>query len=110
LRGNLDTLRVIREAHVLQADAARCDWPPPPAGERETDPPRYGLIFMDPPYRLLAGPTPDPAVRTLLRRLATSPLIAPDALIVVRHELQPAGGPALSPLIEIDRRDVGTMT
>lgn len=110
LRANLDTLRIIHEAHVIQADAARCDWPPPPGDDNAPGQPRYELVFMDPPYRFLAGPTPDQAVRALLRRLATSALISPSALIVVRHELQPAGGPDLSPLVEIDRRDVGTMT
>ncbi|HOJ56897.1 MAG TPA: RsmD family RNA methyltransferase [Phycisphaerae bacterium] len=119
LRKNLDVLRIVREAHVIQANASTCDWPAPPKPlpgegrkERSEDdrPPEYELVFMDPPYRLLMGTRPDSLIRNLLRRLATSPLIAPSALIVTRHERQPSGGPDLSPLVEIDRRDIGTMT
>jgi 16S rRNA (guanine966-N2)-methyltransferase len=109
LRKNLDALRIIREAHVIQADASACDWlaPPQPAGEPAG---QYELVFMDPPYRYLAGAKPDPLIGNILRRLATSPVIAPNAWIVTRHEIQPSGGPDLSPLVEIDHRDVGTMT
>ncbi len=133
LRRNLDTLHVIREADVIQADASTSNWPAPPAGAvppvpspaeslpdstlAESPParapavlPAYELVFMDPPYRFLQGSRPEPPLRNLLRRLATSPVIAPSALIVTRHEFQPSGGPDLSPLIEVDRRDVGTMT
>jgi 16S rRNA (guanine966-N2)-methyltransferase len=116
LRKNLDALRIIREAEVIQANATTCNWPAPPAEPgahaRGTAgaPPAFELVFMDPPYRMLEGARPDPQIRNLLRRLATSSLIAPSALIVTRHEAQPSGGPDLSPLVEVDRRDVGTMT
>ena len=46
----------------------------------------------------------------LLARLAYEPVIAKDALIVVRHAIQGATSPDLSPLVEYERRDVGTMT
>ncbi len=109
LRSNLHTLGIIREAHVVEADAARYDFsvPPPSAGP----PGRYELVFVDPPYRLLQSPIPDPSIRKLLTRLSTHPAIAPSAYIVVRHERRPAGAePDLSPLIERERRDVGNMT
>lgn len=109
LRRNLDTLKIVREAQVVQADAATCAWPAPPPGEGESTG-RYGLVFLDPPYRLLAGARPDPVMGSVLRRLATLPVIAPTAWIVTRHELQPSGGPDLGPLVELERRDVGTMT
>jgi len=109
LRKNLDALEIIREADVVQADAATCDWPAarPSEGEFAN---QYGLVFLDPPYRLLAGDRPDRLIGNILRRLATSPVIAADAWIVVRHEIQASGGPDLSPLVERERRDVGTMT
>jgi 16S rRNA (guanine966-N2)-methyltransferase len=108
LRENLDTLKITHEARAIQADASTCDWPAPPAEEGLTG--QYDLVFLDPPYKMLAHAKPDPVMGNTLRRLATSPVIAPTAWIVARHELQPSGGPDLSPLVELERRDVGTMT
>ena len=108
LRHNLDALGITSEAHVIQADAATCEFPPPPASSG--GPVGYGLVFVDPPYRLLRGPTPDRTIRALLNRLSGDPAVARDALIVVRQPHQPADEPDLSPLIELERRDVGTTT
>jgi 16S rRNA (guanine966-N2)-methyltransferase len=108
LRKNLGTLHIIHEAQVIQADASTCDWPVPPTDDGSAG--QYGLVFFDPPYKLLAHARPDPLISNILRRLVTSPVIARDAWIVTRHELQPSGGPDLSPLVELERRDVGTMT
>lgn len=105
LRANLDALKIVQEAQLVLADATTAEWPLPTIGADT-----YGLVFFDPPYRQLAGARPDGAICDLLRRLATSPAIAPDAVIVTRHERQESGGPDLSPLIETERRDVGTMT
>lgn len=118
IRKNLDALQVIREAEVLQADVTRLTIKPPPPADADgfeasgaSDAPRqYGLVFVDPPYRMLAGPAPAPRLRELFRQLARDPLIAADALIVVRHESQGATSPDLSPLFEQERRDVGNMT
>lgn len=109
LRANLDTLRIVDAARVIEGDASTCDWIAPPPNDGESAG-RYELVFLDPPYRLLAHAAPDPLMASVLRRLATSPVIAPDAWIVTRHELMPSGGPNLSPLVELERRDVGTMT
>ena len=108
LRGNLDTLGIIEEADLIQADASACEFrqPPTPAGLD----PVYELVFVDPPYRLLTGRKPERRLRTLLERLATDTAVAADAPIVIRHARQPGGEPDLSPLIELERRDVGTMT
>ena len=110
IRGNLDTLRVIREAHVIEGDATRIDFPAPPP--EESDPPgsagRYELVFVDPPYRMLSGPLPERGVHELCARLASTPVIAPTAIIVVRHSQDDS--PDLSPLVEHERRDVGSMT
>ena len=106
LRENLDTLGVVSEADVLSADAAVCDFPPPPPDEDGSSP--YELVFVDPSYRQLRGSKPAGSIRRLLDRLARSPAIAASALIVVRH---PAArvSPDLSPLVEQTRRDVGTV-
>jgi 16S rRNA (guanine966-N2)-methyltransferase len=111
IRKNLDTLAIIGEADVVQADVMRLSIrPPPPLPEAPDEPTRYGLVFVDPPYRMLSGPAPVPALREFLRKLAHDPLIDPEALIVVRHEARGATSPDLSPLLEQERRDVGTMT
>jgi len=70
---------------------------------------RYELVFVDPPYRMLHGPTPTPEVRELFRRLAHSPQIDPSVLIVVRHEGRRQQNPDLSPLVEWASREVGRM-
>jgi 16S rRNA (guanine966-N2)-methyltransferase len=111
IRKNLDSLEIIREADVLQADVTRATLKPPPSLPDTPDSPvRYGLVFVDPPYRLLAGPKPAAGLRELFRTLAHDSVIAPDALIVVRHEAQGATSPDLAPLVERERRDVGNMT
>jgi 16S rRNA (guanine966-N2)-methyltransferase len=106
IRQNLKLLNVSEdEGRVLNADAAGCRFLAPPG-----EPPAYSLVFVDPPYRLLTGPSPHPSLRPLFQRLATDPVIADNAVIVVRHAQNPLGGPDLAPLTEIERRDVGSMT
>lgn len=112
IRKNLDTLEIIREADVLQSDVMRLSIRPPPVADTPKaadEPGRYELVFVDPPYRMLNGPKPAPALRGLLHRLAHEPLISPDALILVRHESQGDMSPDLSPLLEQERRVVGNM-
>ncbi len=109
LRHNLDTLGIVAEARVVEGDAATVPFTAPPSGAGGAG--HYELVFVDPPYRLLEQNVPDPSIRRLLERLACDPAISPTALIVVRHGRRPASaGPDLSPLIERERRDVGTMT
>ena len=108
IRRNLDDLSVVDEARVVEADAAgSVVASPPPASEGGSE---YELVFVDPPYRFLTGPEPAAGLRRLLKRLAEDEYICPTALIVVRHALQPHSRPDLSPLLEQDSRDVGTMT
>jgi 16S rRNA (guanine966-N2)-methyltransferase len=122
LRKNLDTLGVVHEADVLEADATMCDFAPsPPVADpseirrggpwrAEDGSSQYELVFVDPPYRLVSGRRPVDAIRRLLDRLAQSPAVAPSALIVVRHAVAGRDAPDLSPLIEETRRDVGRTT
>lgn len=107
LRRTLNDLGSIGDARVVEGDATFCPLPPPKALPGE--PAVYRLVFVDPPYRLMNGAEPDPGMQQLMRRLATSEVIADDALIIIRHPLLRAP-PDLSPLVEEDRRDVGKMT
>lgn len=106
IRRNLDSLQIVSEARVVEADATRCTIPPPPSDVASS----YELVFMDPPYRMLTGPVPGVGIRELTKTLSADPVIAPTALIVVRHERQRGAEPDMSPLVEIDRRDIGKMT
>ena len=106
IRRNLDSLQIVSEARVIEADATRLTIPAPPRDVASS----YELVFVDPPYRMLTGPVPDVGIRELAKTLHADPLIAPTAVIVVRHERQRGVEPDLSPLIEIDRRDIGKMT
>ncbi len=105
IRSNLDALGIIREAKVTEGDVSGVRWSAPPPDEQGQA--RYELVFLDPPYRLLEGQTPETTVRMILRHLATSPVIAPGALIVVRHG--EGSRPDLAPLEQLEEREVGTM-
>jgi 16S rRNA (guanine966-N2)-methyltransferase len=108
LRSNLDALGVIREANVVEGDAAVVNFPSPAGADAAS---QFRLVFFDPPYRLLEARVPDRTIARLLRRLVVEPVIAPDALFVTRHErVGPGAEVDLAPLIEEARRDVGTIT
>jgi 16S rRNA (guanine966-N2)-methyltransferase len=114
LIANLDRLGLITEADVIEADAttAPLHTPLTPPNEQpspDRSPPSYELIFVDPPYRMLAGPAPAPGIRTLLARLASASQIAPSALVVVRHELSRREAPDLAPLVQVHERECGSM-
>lgn len=106
IRENLASLGILEgQGQVLCADTTQCQFPRP-----QGSPGVYSLVLVDPPYRLLIGPSPHPYLRPLLQKLALDPVIADGAMIVVRHPRTPLGGPSLAPLVEIERRDVGSMT
>jgi 16S rRNA (guanine966-N2)-methyltransferase len=107
LRQNLDALRVGDEAEIAPGDATVGRFPPPPADEAGLA--RYGLVFVDPPYRMMQGPRPAKPSQDLLQWIATSEVIAPPAVIVVRHDARGRVNPDLSPLLDRDSRDVGKM-
>lgn len=107
LRRNLDALHIGPEGEISAGDAAAGPLRPPPADENGTT--QYGLVFVDPPYRLLEGPQPARSIRDLFSTLATSPVIASTAIVVVRHSARGGPRPDLSPLVEIAGREVGKM-
>ena len=91
---------------MLAVDALRHEWQgPPPQAEAAA----YRLVFVDPPYHMLETLRPGDAMSRLLDRLATSGSIATDALLVIRHGIDKHNDPDLLPLLETERRDVGTM-
>ncbi len=97
LRQNLQTLGVRERCRAVLENAWTMRIPPAPQG-------RYGLVFVDPPYK-------DAAVvplLALLERLA--PQVAPGGVVVFRHDYRtrlPADG--LPALPCVDERELGTM-
>jgi 16S rRNA (guanine966-N2)-methyltransferase len=108
LRHNLDILHVGPEADIALGDATAGRLPPPPPDDAGRA--LYDLVFVDPPYRMFQCSQPTGHIRNLLQLLATSPAVAPSAVIVVRHESFGSTGPDLSPLVELDSRTIGKMT
>jgi 16S rRNA (guanine966-N2)-methyltransferase len=98
LRANLEKLRLSSVARVAVDNAWTMRIPPAaPAG--------YGLIFVDPPYRDVAGPFD---VTALLERLA--PRLSPEGLVVFRHAVStPFSVDRLRGLRCVDRRTIGKM-
>lgn len=107
LRRNLDALRAGPEAEIRAGSATAGNVPPPSPDENGIA--QYELVFVDPPYRMIDRIQPTPAIRDLLQTLASSSAVSPSAIIVVRHEAAGGPRPDLSPLIEIDAREVGKM-
>jgi len=98
LRSNVRQLGLAATCRLSSANAWTVRLAPPPSGG-------YGLVFVDPPYR-----DADDSLRVLdlLNRLA--PHVAPDGLVVFRHERRtelPLA--ALTALQCLDQRDIGTM-
>ncbi len=107
LRRNLGALRAGPEAEIRPGNATAGNVPPPSPDENGIA--QYGLVFVDPPYRMIDRMQPTPAIRDLLQKLASSSVVSPSAIIVVRHEAAGGPRPDLSPLVEIDAREVGKM-
>lgn len=107
LRQNLDALHAGAEAEITPGDATVGRFLPPPADE--TGIAQYNLVFVDPPYRMMQGPRPAQPIQDLLLRIATSEVIAPPAIIVIRHDARGQVSPDLSPLIDFENREVGKM-
>jgi 16S rRNA (guanine966-N2)-methyltransferase len=86
LAANRAALGVESASHVVRADAFRF----PAAAPR--GPARVDLVFIDPPFRALAGAPGLPALARLAADLTA--ILAPGGLVVLRL---PAGAPALPP-------------
>lgn len=70
----------------------------------------FGLIFLDPPYRLSEDVTPNSIMDRLFKKLGASVPIAPDALAYWRHDAALTLPPELpGGWASIDRRVWGTM-
>ena len=107
LRRNLDTLRIGPGAEISTGDATAGYFPPPSPDENGVA--QYELVFVDPPYRMIERMQPTRAIRDLLEKLASSSTVSRSAIIVVRHESSGGPTPDLSPLVELDAREVGKM-
>lgn len=100
LRANLAKTRLAERAEVLACDAFAA------LPQLEARGP-FSIVFVDPPYRLVANTGPFAA---LLEGLASSPALAPNALIVVQHDTPTPLPQAIGRLAIADQRVYGSTT
>lgn len=103
LRSNIETLGLADRVRVLMESADHA-CPVPASGDD------FGLVFLDPPYRLSEDVSPTSLMGRLVGRLGSTIPLANDALAVWRHDAAihlptelPGGW------ISIERRVWGTM-
>lgn len=103
LRSNIEKLSLRERTRVLPEPAEQAE-PRPLSADA------FGLVFLDPPYRLSEEMSPPSVMGRLLQRLGATIPVAPDALAYWRHDAALAlpselpGGWA-----SMDRRGWGTM-
>jgi len=79
LKANIESLNLSDQAEILQADALSTAVP---SGPQEG----FGIVFLDPPYRLSRLPPPTGPIPALLEQLPQRARLSNDAIIVLRHE------------------------
>lgn len=100
LRANLERLKLKSVTRVAVENAWTMRVPAPASGS-----PEFGLIFVDPPYKDAEQVV---RVQDLLERLAAR--LAPEGVIVLRHEIQTEFDPdPLRALCAVDCRKWGRM-
>ena len=103
LQSNLEKLGLAMRTRVVPAPVERAE-PRPLAAEA------FGLIFLDPPYRLSEDFAPNSVMGRLLEKLGATVPIAPDALACWRHDTALTLPPELpGGWASMDRRVWGTM-
>lgn len=81
LNANLATLKIDKSEASVERGSVEHALLRPPASLP------YSLVFLDPPYKLTGDLEPGSVMARILARLDTEPTIAPDALLIWRHEL-----------------------
>ncbi|MDK1030528.1 MAG: 16S rRNA (guanine(966)-N(2))-methyltransferase RsmD [Planctomycetia bacterium] len=100
LRRNIERLGVGDRCKVFKRDAFRLDdWAASDEG--------YGLVFVDPPYALSRGREGSRNMQRLLHRMLS--VLAPHALIVIRHEAKGGLELAEDAFVVVDVRRYGRM-
>ncbi|MBN1492147.1 MAG: RsmD family RNA methyltransferase, partial [Phycisphaerae bacterium] len=102
LRENIRNLGAEDVCQIVQGDALRAEIPTPPDG-------RYGLVFVDPPYRMTERPTPGDAVVQRIVELGSHPAVADDALLLLRQDEHAQRLPPMPHWTLFDERSIGTM-
>lgn len=89
LRTNIQAFDIGARAHIMAGPAQSAVIAPPPDG-------RYGLVFLDPPYRLNGDLRPEGVMGRVIGRLGEDIPIEPDAPMVWRYERTSPPPPSLS--------------
>jgi len=79
IAGNLRATRLAGQGRVIAADALAFP------GERLQPGEQFDLVFLDPPYRHIAGSSPDSRLTALIERLALLGVLAPSGTLVYEH-------------------------
>ena len=82
LRQNIEKLGLAGRCWIVSGNAFSCDLPAEPTGKG------WELIFLDPPYAKVEIDIDTTSVPNLLIGLSDTGLLAPEALIILRHPIQ----------------------
>ena len=82
LRKNVDMLECNDESLIWPADVLRCSFRP--KGKKAADFTPYGVIFFDPPYKMVPSMKQGSPLWLALARLAREDVSEPDATMVLR--------------------------
>jgi len=79
LRQNIDKLGLQGRCWIVSGNAFACDLPPAPENKG------WDLVYLDPPYPTVEINLEQQSVPNLLISLCDTQLLAPDALVILRH-------------------------
>lgn len=102
IKDNITRARRESQSRVLKADAFEAAELLPESGA-------CGLIFVDPPYRLLRQDRTHDKIVRLVESLAVPAVLAEDGIVVVRVPAESDMPGHIDPLVQYDRRPYGGM-
>jgi 16S rRNA (guanine966-N2)-methyltransferase len=79
LRQNIEKLGLQGKCWIVSGNAFDCDLPPAPEGKG------WDIVYLDPPYAAVEVNINPSSVPNLLIDLSDSNLLAPEALVILRH-------------------------
>ena len=103
LRDNLSTLGLQGRSKIVVGSADRAIVPAAPSGS-------FGLIFVDPPYRLSEECSPGSALYRVMERLGREVHVASEALLVWRLSSDCSAPTQIGGWQQVERRSWGTMS
>jgi 16S rRNA (guanine(966)-N(2))-methyltransferase RsmD len=103
LRDNITTLGLSNKSHVVSSSAERAVIPNGPCGA-------YGLIFLDPPYRMSEDGSSGSTIARIFHRLGSDVPVTPDVMLAWRFSSDCQAGTRMGGWQQVERRSWGTMS